>query len=362
MTARLHGVRLAGVASAVPAQAVTADETGAAMGMTVKEIQKVAKLTGVQRRHIAPAGMCTSDIAELAANRLLADLQWDPKSVRTLVMVTQTPDYDLPATACLLQDRLDLSTECAAVDVSLGCSGYVYGLWLCAGMIAAGSVDRALLLVGETLSLLVSPQDRGTAFLFGDGAAATALEKDGHAPPMDFVLETDGKGKDSLIVPAGGYRNPVTADSIERRPDAEGRLRRPLDLYMDGAEVLRFTLERVPSLVEKLLAVSGWTMDQLDAFVPHQANRFMLHLLIEQSKIPPEKLVLSLEEFGNTSSASIPLTLTHGLAPRLRQETMRLLLAGFGVGWSWGAVSVTCGPMVMSDLVLAVPAEAAPAA
>jgi 3-oxoacyl-[acyl-carrier-protein] synthase-3 len=343
---------MAGIASCVPAQVVSSAETAAAAGASLKEAAKIVKMTGVQQRRVAPPGLCTSDMACLAAERLLADLEWDRDSVEAVVLVTQTADYSLPASACILQHRLGLSSGCAAFDVALGCSGYIYGLWLCASLIASGSIRRALLLAGDTSTWACSPQDRSTAFLFGDAATATALEACPDAPPMDFVLGTDGSGHNFLVVP-GGYRNRVTAETIERKPDESGRLRGALDLHMEGAEVFQFTMEQVPPMIEKLLSSSGRKLEEMDAFVPHQANQYMLQVLSEALNIPAGKLVLSLGEFGNTSSASIPLTCSYKLADRMRRERVNLILAGFGVGWSWGAAAVTCGPMVISDIVCA---------
>lgn len=349
MRARVEGVRIAGISSAVPASVVSCEETGRAFGASAKEILKIAKMTGVERRHVAPPGTCSSDMACIAAERLLLELGWDRGDIQNLVMVTQTPDHTLPSTACILQSRLGLSPDCAAFDVPLGCSGHVYGLWLCASLIASGSVRRALLLTGDTSTWMCSPQDRATAFLFGDAGTATALEASPEAPPMHFVLGTDGGGKDFLIVPAG-FRSRITAESIERKPDEDGRLRGILDLHMDGAEVFRFSMERVPPMVDELLAFCGQSIEQIDAFVPHQANLFMLQQISEQLMLPAGKLALSLHEFGNTSSASIPLTCSYRLAERLRQTSTNMILAGFGVGWSWGAAAVTCGPMVMPDI------------
>ena len=351
MKNRIQGTRICGIAGAVPASEVTCLETAAAIGVSEKDARKIAKMTGVLRRRIAPQGMCTSDLAYHAATRLLDELGWERASVQALVVVTQTPDHDLPATACTLQSRLGLSSDCAAFDLSMGCSGYVYGLWVCANLAASGGAGRILLLAGDTISWICSPKDRSTSFLFGDAATATALERDPHAPPMDFVLGTDGSGKDALIVPGGAYRHRSSPASFERRPDADGRILGPLDLHMDGAEVFKFTLDRVPGLMQELLSASGWSLDSIDAFVPHQANLFMLRTLSELIKIAPEKLIISLDEYGNTSSASIPLALSHRLAERLRDNPTRCVLSGFGVGLSWAAAAVTCGPMVMPSIV-----------
>lgn len=330
-------------------------ETAAIAGVADDEAEKIAKMTGVRNRHIAPPGMCTSDLAYSAAVKLLNELEWARSSIEALIFVSQTHDYDVPATACCLQERLEIPKSCAAFDIALGCSGYIYGLWIAATLMAAGSVRRALLLVGDTMSWAASPQDRATAFLFGDSGTATALERDETAPPMSFVLGTDGSGRDYLIGPGTGYRNRVTMDSLERRPGPDGVPRSALDLYMDGSEVLAFTLRAVPAMIHDVLSVSGWTIDQLDAFVPHQANLFMLQHLGKRIKVPPEKMVVSLDEYGNTSSASIPLAMSHRLAGRLSTGKENLILAGFGVGWSWGAAAITCGPMAMPGIVILEP-------
>ena len=352
-TTTLSGVRLAGLASAVPSRVISAVEAGRqAEGITEDEVLKVAAATGVQRRHVGPDSICTSDLCCAAADRLLSDLAWDRDSVDALIFVSQTPDYDLPATSCFLQTRLGLSKHCAAFDVNLGCSGYVYGLWMAAHLLAAGSTKRVFLLAGETASRNLSPHDRSVFFLFGDAGTATALEKDEAAGPMTFLFGTDGTGKDHLIVPGGGMRSPLTEASLKRSVRPDGVLRNDQELYMNGAELFAFTIREVPPLVKNTLAASGWSVDHADAFVFHQANLFILHHLAKRVQIPDAKLLLSLEEFGNTSSASIPLTMTHRLSSRLQEEALRLVLVGFGVGYSWASLAVSCGPMSMPGLIL----------
>jgi len=352
MKSKIAGIRMAGVASAVPANTMGLADTAAVAGLSLEEAEKIAKMTGVRNRPVAPPGMCTSDLAYSAAVKLLEELGWEARSIDALVFVSQTHDYDLPATACCLQERLGIPKSCAAFDMALGCSGYIYGLWVCSTLIAAGSAQRTLLLAGDTASWTSSPQDRATVFIFGDSGTATALERDDTAPPMSFVLGTDGSGRDYLIQPGAGYRNRVTAQSLERRPGADGVLRSPLDVYMDGSEVFAFTLREVPGLFNAILSLAGWKLDQMDAFVPHQANLFMLQHLGKRMKIPTEKLIVSLDQYGNTSSASIPLAMNHRLASRLSTGTENLILAGFGVGWSWGALAVTCGPIAMPDILV----------
>jgi 3-oxoacyl-[acyl-carrier-protein] synthase III len=359
---QLTGVRVAGIASAVPARVVDAAETAAHLSaetIAPEDARKIADSIGVHRRRVGPKTLCTSDLCFAASERLLADLGWERSSIDLLIFISQSPDYDLPATSCCLQKRLGLGKHCAAFDINLGCSGYAYGLWVAASMLRSGSARRALLLVGDTSSRNLSPYDRSVIFLFGDAGAATALEDDGSGAGMAFSLGTDGGGADHLIIPGGGYRNRFSEESLVRKPGPDGVWRNQLEVYMNGAEIFAFTLREVPPLVRGVLAASGWTIDDLDGFVPHQANLFMLLHLAKKLKIPADKLILGFDGFGNTSSASIPLAMTNVLAPRLRTGTLKLLLAGFGVGLSWGAVTLSCGPLVMPDLVVV---EDAPAA
>lgn len=346
---KISGVKLAGIASAVPERVLTLEDGARVFGEA--EIRKIRESTGVRSRHVISPGICTSDLCFAAAERLLADMGWNRDSVDALIFVSQTPDYFVPATSCSLQARLGLAKHCAAFDVNLGCSGYIYGLWLASQLMAGGSIRRLLLLVGDTSSF-VSPLDRSTAMLFGDAGTVTALERDDNARPWVFEVGTDGNGQNHLIVPAGGRRQPSTESTRQRTEREGGNIRSDEDLFMNGAEVFAFTLREVPPLVKSVLSNADWSLESVDAFVMHQANRFMLHHLAKKMKLPMDKVVVALEEYGNTSSASVPLAMTHALANKLKSSELRLLLAGFGVGWSWGAVALTCGLMVMPELVV----------
>jgi 3-oxoacyl-[acyl-carrier-protein] synthase III len=351
MTGQYIGCRVSGIASAVPAQKASPEETAALAGVSLAETEKIIEMIGVRCRHVAPTGTCASDLCFAAAKKLLEGLEWAPETVDAVITVSQTHDYHLPATSCTLHQKLGLSVSCAAFDVALGCSGYVYGLWLCSTLIAAGSVRRVLLLAGDTSSWLCSPVDRSTVFLFGDAGSATAMEAAPDAGPSTYLVGTDGTGSEFLIVPGGAYRNRINADSLTRQPSEDGTLRGPLDLYMNGSEVFAFTLKRVPPMIKEILAGAGWNLSDIDAFVPHQANLFMLNHLAKRMRISTEKMPISLDVFGNTSCASIPLTIVHRLGSRLRQEPMRLVLAGFGVGWSWGAAALSCGPIFVPEVI-----------
>ena len=345
---RLNQVRIAGIASAVPVRVLTLADDARVFGQT--EIERISQNIGVQKRHVVSPATCTSDLCFAAADRLLNDLGWQRDSIDVLIFVTQTPDYFMPATACVLQERLGLSRGCAAFDVNQGCAGYVYGLWI-GGHLARGGARRVLLLVGDTTSRLVSPRDRTVTSLFGDAGTATALEFSSEAPVMQFELGVDGAGRSCLMVPAGAFRQPHSPQSSERIERAGGNVRSDEDLFMDGGEVFTFVLREVPRLVQTILSAAELTVSDIDMFVFHQANRFMLSHLTKRLKLPPERVAIGLTNYGNTSSASIPLAITTELREPLSHETRRLMLAGFGAGFAWGATILQCGPMCLPPLI-----------
>jgi 3-oxoacyl-[acyl-carrier-protein] synthase-3 len=346
-SSRIADVRIAGVASAVPSARRLISDEAARFGE--EEVARISESCGVRAAHFAECGACASDLCYSAADRLLNDLGWDRSSVEGLIFVSQTPDYVLPGTSCSLQHRLGLPSTCAAIDSNLGCSGYVYGLWL-ASLMTAGGVDRVLLLAGDTITRVTAPEDRSVALLFGDAGTATAIEKAPGAPPIYFELGTDGGGLEHLYIPAGGFRNPRTAQNGARARQDDGNIRSDQDLYMNGSEIFLFTLARVPPLIRAVLRQSSWSGEDVDAFVFHQANQFILRHLGKRMKIPNDKIVLGLEEFGNTSSASIPLAISSRMRDQLQKE-QRLVLAGFGTGYSWAAAALTCGPLCLPEVL-----------
>jgi 3-oxoacyl-[acyl-carrier-protein] synthase-3 len=344
----IAGVRIAGIASAVPTQACGLDSLAS---IDPDQALKISENVGVRTRRIAPPSLCASDLCHAAAARLMRDLDWPPDEITGLIFITQTPDYVLPATSHSLHARLGLPASCYAFDINLGCSGFVYGLWIAASLMQ-NVKGKTLLLVGDTISRAVSPQDQSVAPLFGDAGSATALEPSSDAAPMFFELGADGSGANRLMIPAGGFRHPRDASSSMRTQREGQNIRSDNDLFMDGAEVFTFTLQRVPGLIKAILGSAGCGLDGIDHVVFHQANRFMLDYLAKRIKIPPEKFGLAMREFGNTSSASIPMAITTtALRSRLQNSTARLLLAGFGVGFSWAATVLHCGPGVFPELI-----------
>lgn len=351
----IEHVRIAGLASAVPENIQTLDDLANQFGE--QEAHKIAESIGVRSRRVASEKMCASDLCHAAAEKLLAEMDWDPESIRGLIFVSQTPDYRSPATACTLHARLGLSKSCAAMDISLGCSGYVYGLATAAQFVRGlsngeESSGRVLLLVGDTITRVVSDEDRSTVPLFGDAGTATALDFSESADPISVTFGTDGTGQDHLIIPAGGFRNPSNAESGQLSERENGNKRSDEDLFMNGAEVFMFTLCEVPALFKKTLKASGWSIDEVDGVVMHQANSFMLNHLRKRMKVPEEKFVIALDGYGNASCASIPLAITDVWFDKKPESRRKLLLAGFGVGWSWAGASLNFEHAVLPELVI----------
>lgn len=300
------------------------------------EMSRIAGKVGIAERRVAAPDETSADLAYRAATRLLDGAGVDRGSIDALIFCTQTPDYVLPATACVLQHRLGLGTHVAAFDFNQGCSGYVYGLALAKGFIAAGLARRVLLLTGETYSKLIHPRDRTVRVLFGDAGSATLVDATGPGAEIGAIaLGTDGSGAEHLIVPAGGFRRPAGPDTAAETTDAIGCTRTPQHLFMDGQAITAFALERVPALVARTLADAQLTADQVDWWVFHQANAFMNERLRGRLRVPAERTPSYIAPVGNTVVNTIPIVL------RERSEAFgagdRVLLAGFGVGYSWGA-------------------------
>lgn len=304
-----------------------------------EEVDKVVKMAGVRTRHLASDTMCSSDLCVAAARRVLESLAWSPDSVDALIFVTQTPDYLLPSTSCLAHQRLGLSDRCAAFDVGLGCSGYPYGLWLASMMLAGGGLKRVLLLHGETPSRFSDNTDRAVALLFGDAGSATAIESGNtaNARPWWFSLHTDGTGWRDLIIEGGGFRDRTPTDP------------RKLYVAMNGANIFNFTIKRVPSLVEETLAGSSTTEAEIDYFILHQSNQFIMRHLAKKMKVPDSKIPYTIHRFGSAGGPSIPLTLTQGGLQRPSDRALRLLLVGYGVGLSWGSALIDLAPDATLD-------------
>jgi len=296
-------------------------------------VEKVASKIGINIRHIAGLNQTAADLATLAAEKLFNDFEIDRSKIDFVLLCTQSPDYFLPTSACLIQQRLGLKTSCGALDFNLGCSGYVYGLSLAKGLIAGDIAKNVLLLTAETYSKHLHHKDKGNRTIFGDASAATLVSTDGFASIENFSLGTDGRGAENLIVRKGGLRQPESLNDTVL--DESGNLTSSDYLFMNGGEIFNFTAEAVPVLVEQTLEKNNLKQDEIGLFVFHQANKYMMNYLRKLIDIEPERFYFYLENVGNTVSSTIPIALYE--AQKEGKLKGNILLAGFGVGYSWGA-------------------------
>lgn len=304
------------------------------------DIEKISSKTGINSRRISAKDEFSSDMAVKAAEKLFAEHNIDKSTIDFLLFCTQSPDHFLPTTACIIQEKLGLNTTVGALDFNLGCSGFVYGLSLAKGLIAGGMANNVLLITSETYSKFIHPKDKSNKTIFGDAAAATLISSEkGFCSIGNFIFGTDGKGAENLIVKQGGMRFPVSNDN-EDISDEFGNVRNDKNLFMNGTEIFNFTGEFVPKLTEAILEKSNLTKDNIDLFIFHQANKYMLNHLRKKIKIPEEKFFISMQHCGNTVSSTIPIALYEAQKEKKLENCHNLILAGFGVGYSWAACNL----------------------
>ena len=342
-------VRIAGIAAGVPENIASnlhpSDQDNISHEYSPEEY---VKTTGVEERRVS-SELTTSDLCYAAAEQLIQDLGWDKNDIGALIFVSQTPDYILPATACILQDRLGLNKECFAEDISLGCSGWVYGLSTALGLLGEDKVKKALILCGDAKkrfridNLLRDP-------LFGSAGTATAVEYYEGAGNIQFHFGTDGSGFDAIITPDMGSRNPVTMDSFKME-EYEGKPSMRLMTRMKGMDVFSFGITTAPKTVKKIAEHFGFDYLDYDYYIFHQANMKMNNMIVKKLKLPVEKVPSCMYHFGNTSSASIPLTIVGELKGKFESKPTKFLCCGFGVGLSWGTVAFETNNIVVSNLV-----------
>ena len=349
MYTQLSNIRIAGLA--VTTGSIERDyvQEGLAAGVDRVSLERSSKVVGLRKRMVAVAGVTALDLCADAAMRLIAEMGIDPTSIDAIVFVTQSPDHSQPNNASLLHGRLGLSKSAPTFEISLGCSGWAFGLHHAALLCAHGGAARVLLCAGDTLSRVTNPGDRATDPLFGDAGSATIIEKTGRSAPFHFVLGADGSGAASIIVPAGGARLPASASTRVETVDAEGNRSHAENFRMNGPEVFNFTLREVPGAVNAAMKLAGWTPAEVDALVLHQANRFIVSTVGRKCGFPAEKTPMDVfEKYGNQSSASLPCALIDGLADRLEAGPLKIVGCGFGVGLSWGAFAGELGPLAIA--------------
>ncbi len=299
-------------------------------------VEKIEKKIGIKQRHITRDGETASDLAVKASELLFEENQFDRESVDYLIFVSQSPDYHLPTTACLIQTRLGLSHHLTVLDLNLGCNGFITGLSVAKAVIESGQAKNVLLLTAETYSKYMHDRDKSNRTIFGDGAAATWVSTEGMAEIGNFVIGTDGTGAENLIVKTGGARHPQPLNDV--RYDDFGNPRSSDNLYMDGPAILNYSLESIPQLVKDVLEKNDVALEDIDLHVYHQANIFLADLERRKLKIPKEKYYVNIENTGNTVSSTIPMALRMALKDGSLKSGMKVLSVAQGLGYTWGGM------------------------
>lgn len=330
-----NSVKIRGIATAVPTKVVEVTSFYDQFGQEV--VDNFIGMTGVKSFHITPEEQTASDLCYVAARELLKSQHVDPQEIGILIFVSQTPDYRLPATACVLQHRLNLPKNCMAFDINLGCSGWVYGISVVSSLLESTDMGKALLLFGDTSVKTASPMDRSSIMLFGEAGSATLIEKKESAESGIFgEYQTDGSHFKTIIIPSGAFRN--RNGSHERVMWGDENIRSDYDGYMNGTDTFTFTISEIPKQIKKFLQERDETPENYDALLLHQANLFILKQISKKTKFPMDKIPISLDRYGNTSGTSIPLTICDAYGGKGNGK-MRILADGFGVGLSWGVLS-----------------------
>jgi 3-oxoacyl-[acyl-carrier-protein] synthase-3 len=304
------------------------------------ELRRVVQATGITHVRAAPPSMTTADLAEDSARRLIASRSVERASIGAIVFVSQTPDYVMPATSVVLQSRLGLPTSTLAFDINGGCCGYVYGLLQAAMLVQSGVCRRVLLLAGDTTTKLLAPGDRSVRAVFGDAASATLVEHRDDSS-IAFAIRSDGAGASTLLVPAGGFRTPVSPTTAIERLGEDGNARSDNHLYMDGTGVLTFATKVVPEIIDEVLEIAPWEKREVTLYMLHQANKLMIDILRRKLRVEPAAVPFVCGEIGNTGPASIPVALTVASSHLQTENRLtRAILCGFGAGLSWGAAAI----------------------
>ena len=332
---QFNNIKITAVAAAVPCKTVMSNDYKSKFGD--EAVAKFIDMTGVEKHREAAKNQTASDMGFVAAERILSDKNIDRNEIGALVFAAHSTDYRRPATACVLHKRLGLSKECSAFDISLGCSAAVYAIQTVAAMMQCSDIKSGLVVVGETMTKMVNPEDRSSVMLFGDGGGAILLEKTGESTAITTLSRTDGNGYKAIIAPAGGFRNPDAVTDV--MVWADGNKRSLYNTNMNGTDVFAFTISDVPKAVKDFWEKTNTSVDNYDCFAMHQANQFIHKQLAKKLKIPMDKMPLCLDKYGNTSAPAIPLTLCDAFGDSNEDRNIKVLMCGFGVGLSWGVVS-----------------------
>lgn len=317
----------------------------------MKERETLIKMTGVEKRRIGRVGMTTSDLCLHAAEKLFAETGWDRASIDVLIFVSQSRDYLIPCTSIILQDKLGLPKTSLAFDIPLGCSGFIYGISVMGSLLSSGTLKRGILMSGDISTVNCSYKDKSTFPLFGDAGSVAFFEYDPQASPVHFNLQSDGSGWEAISIPEGGMRNFASKESFDYHDIEEGVSRNSVQLTLNGIDVFNFSLREVAPNINELLSSLSLTLEKFDFCVFHQANLLMNESIRKKLRLPKEKVPYTLQKYGNTSSASIPLTMVSELRNDLKEKELSLLLCGFGVGLSWGTALLNTSKIICTEVI-----------
>lgn len=348
-TLKFSNIGISALAACVPSRVI--DNYKYTEFFPEEDVKKVVDKIGVRERRFVDEKTCASDLCFAAAEKLFADNNINREEIDLVVFISQTPDYRMPATSILLQDRLGLSKSTIAFDVNLGCSGFIYGLSIVYSFMAQSGLRKALLLDGETRSKVYSPKDRTSAFIFGDAGVAALIERDERFGDSHFSLNSDGSRGELIMIPGGGYRNMSSAETIkEKVVDEYGNIRTDEHGYMKGGDVFNFVIVEIPKDIKRLFAEANENISDMDYYIFHQANDFINSYIAKKMKLDKEKIPSTISKFGNTSSVSVPLTIASELKGKLDGKH-RLMLSAFGVGMAWATAIIPFVDCKISDLV-----------
>jgi len=345
----INNVRVAGISACVPSK--VEENLGLSIFKDEDDARKVIASTGIERKHISDANTTTSDLGLVAAEKLIADLGWEKESIDCLIFVSQTRDYTVPQTACLLQDRMGLSNGCFVADMPIGCSAFVHGLSVIASLLSHGGMKRGILINGETNTKNHSMEDRTVRPLFGDAATATAVEFCEGAKPMNFVFGSDGAGYKAICAEYGGFRYPETEESLKLVEYEPGVAYRGTDVVLNGMDVFAFAIRRPPRSLKELIDKFNIDIDKVDYLLLHQANKFIDEKIRKSIKMPEEKTPFCLQEYGNVTGASIPLTVVSQIRDAVSSRENHCIACGFGVGLAWASVEFDLNNIICPEVI-----------
>lgn len=344
-------IKVQGFAACVPKH-IESNENLELLGDS-EQIRKFIETTGIVQRHtVKGQSIRSSDMCLASAEKLIEELNWNKEDLDCLIFVSQTGDYIFPATSCILQHKLGLSKECFTLDISLGCSGWIHGMATISALLQKGGFKKGILLAGDTSTMTKSPFDKSSYPLFGDAGTATAVEYVEGSDGIKVHTSTDGKGYEAIIIPDGGFRNFYSKESEIYKEYEDGIRRNNLQTFMDGAAVFTFGITKGPRSVLALAEKFKLDLAEIDYYVFHQANKFMIEKIVKKLKIPNDKVPYSLDEYGNTSCSSIPLTMVTRLSDQLKEEKLKLMTCAFGVGLSWGSIYFETDKIVCPEIIM----------